>query len=89
MANTNFAVTPLLGAGLDSRRTTAPEFTVGTAAIGNGNTTWVYVKATEAVTGTCTVDGSFNLTDAAGNYTAPAAFASGEYGWVKKTTSPL
>lgn len=63
---------------------------LGTPNLGNQNDTWVYVKATEAVaTGTCTVDASFNLTDAAGSYTADTAFASGEYGWVRKTTSPL
>jgi len=39
-------------------------------------------------TGTCTVTGS-NLTDAAGTYTADTAFASGEYGWVRLTTSPF
>ena len=27
--------------------------------------------------------------DAAGTYTADTAFADGEYGWVRKTTSPL
>ena len=71
-------------------RDTTAQLAVGTANIGNQNDTWVYVKATEAVaTGTCSVDSSFNLTDAAGSYTADTAFASGEYGWVRKTTSPL
>ena len=32
---------------------------------------------------------AFALTDTAGSYTADVAFASGEYGWVRKTTSPL
>lgn len=88
MAST-FASTPLIGVNFASPDTT-PSFGVGTPVLGNLNDTWVYVKATEAVaTGTCSVDSSFNLTDAAGNYTAPVAFASGDYGWVYKTTSPL
>jgi len=71
-------------------RTTTPELAVGTANIGNANDTWVYVKATEAVaTGTCSVDSSFNLTDSAGSYTADTAFSSGDYGWVRLTTSPF
>lgn len=83
------ALTTLAGANA-SRRTTSPEFKVGTPTFDDSNRSWVYVKASEAVaTGTCTVDASFNLTDAAGTYTADVAFASGEYGWVRKTTSPL
>jgi len=83
------ALVNLAGANI-SRRTTSPEFKVGTPTFDDSNRSWVYVKASEAVaTGTCTVDASFNLTDAAGTYTADVAFASGEYGWVRKTTSPL
>ena len=82
-------VIPMVGAAA-ARRTTAREFKLGTAQIDDLNQTWVYVQASEAVaTGTCTVSAAFALTDAAGNYTADAAFASGEYGWVRKTTSPL
>jgi len=87
MAST-FSVLPIAGVTLSDRNTT-PAFGLGTPVLGNQNDTWVYVKATEPVTGTCTVDASFNLTDAAGNYTAVTAFATGEYGWVYKTTSPL
>ena len=84
-----FTATPLAGVTFADRKTT-PDFGLGTPVLGSQNDTWVYVKATEAVaTGTCSVDASFNLTDAAGNYTAATAFASGEYGWVYKTTSPL
>lgn len=80
---------PLVGANTD-RRTTTKEFALGTPAIAVGNKTYVYVLASEAVaTGTCTVDANFALTDAAGTYTADVAFASGDYGWVTKTTSPL
>ena len=87
MAST-FAATPSIGVTFTDRNT-IPAFAVGTPVLGNQNDTWVYVKATEGVTGTCSVDASFNLTDTAGNYTAPAAFLTGEYGWVYKTTSPL
>lgn len=83
------AVIPLAGVNF-SRRTTTKEFKLGTAQIDDSNQTWVYVQASEAVaTGTCTVSGAFALTDAAGSYTADTAFAINEYGWVRKTTSPL
>ena len=82
-------VIPMVGPQA-SRRTSTREFTLGTAQIDDSNRTWVYVQASEAVaTGTCTVSAAFALTDAAGNYTADTAFAAGEYGWVRKTASPL
>ena len=80
---------PMAGAN-PSRRTTTREFKLGTSQMDDDNRTWVYVQATEAVAiGTCTVSGTFGLTDIAGNYTADVAFVNGEYGWVRKTTSPL
>ena len=83
------AVIPLAGVNF-ARRTTTKEYTLGTPQLDDSNRTWVYVQASEAVaTGTCTVSGAFALTDAAGSHTADVAFASGEYGWVRKTTSPL
>lgn len=83
------AVIPLAGVNF-ARRTTTKEFKLGTPQLDDSNQTWVYVQASEAVaTGTCTVSGAFALTDAAGSYTADTAFASGEYGWVRKTTTPL
>ena len=82
-------VIPMVGAQA-ARRTTNREFKLGTVQLDDSNQTWVYVQASEAVaTGTCTVSAAFALTDAAGNYTADATFASGEYGWVRKTTTPL
>jgi hypothetical protein len=88
MAST-FSSTPLAGVTFSDRKTTA-DFGLGTPVLGNLNDNWVYVLASGTVaTGTCTVDGSFNVTDTAGNYTAATAFASGEYGWVYRTTSPL
>ena len=83
------AVIPLAGVNF-ARRTTTKEYTLGTPQLDDSNRTWVYVQASENVaTGTCTVSAAFALTDAAGSYTADTAFASGEYGWVRKTTSPL
>lgn len=82
-------VIPMVGAAA-ARRTTDREFKLGTTQLDDSNQTWVYVRASEAVAiGTCTVSGAFALTDAAGNYTADTAFAAGEYGWVRKTASPL
>ena len=83
------AVIPMAGANF-ARRTTTKEYTLGTPQLDDSNRAWVYVQASESVaTGTCTVSGAFTLTDAAGSHTADVAFASGEYGWVRKTTSPL
>ena len=83
------AVIPMAGANF-ARRTTTKEYTLGTPQLDDSNRTWVYVQASENVaTGTCTVSAGFALTDAAGSHTADIAFVSGEYGWVRKTTSPL
>ena len=83
------AVIPMAGANF-ARRTTHKEYTLGTPQLDDSNRTWVYVQASEAVaTGTCTVSAGFALTDTAGSHTADVSFASGEYGWVRKTTSPL
>ena len=86
-----FATSPLVGAAFN-RRTSPPEFKVGTPALGPANRTYVYAgPATNAVNAaaTCTVTGAFAVNNTAGTYTADAAFATGEYGWVRKTTSPL
>ena len=82
-------VIPMVGAQA-ARRTTNREFKLGTVQLDDSNQTWVYVQASEAVaTGTCTVSAAFALTEAAGSYTADTAFAAGEYGWVRKTATPL
>lgn len=83
------AVIPMAGANF-ARRTTTKEYTLGTPQLDDSNRTWVYVQASEAVpVGVRTVSAAFALTAAAGSHTADVAFASGEYGWVRKTTSPL
>ena len=82
---------PLVGAQA-SRRTSTPEFKVGTTQLDDSNRTFVYVgPAANAINAaaTCTVTGAFAVNNTAGTYTADAAFATGEYGWVRKTTSPL
>lgn len=85
MAVTDFSTSPLAGVNFN-RRTTSAEYDLGTTARGTNNTAWVYVQANGAVaTGTCTVDSSFQLTDAAGNHTADTAFADNDYGWVRLT----
>ena len=82
---------PLVGANA-TRRTPTPEFKVGTTQLDDSNRTFVYVgPATNAINAaaTCTVTGAFAVNNTAGTYTADAAFATGDYGWVRKTTSPL
>jgi hypothetical protein len=89
MANTNFAIDGKLGVKFD-RVSTDPEFALGTVAIGNDHRVYTYVQASGAVaTGTCSVDASYQCTDAAGTYTADTALADNEYGWVWLTTSPF
>ena len=82
---------PMAGAQAN-RRTSTPEFKVGTTNLDDSNRTFVYVgPATNAIAAaaTCTVTGAFAVNAAAGTYTADTAFAAGEYGWVRKTASPL
>ena len=72
-------------------RTTWPMFRLGTFGGGKQGPKWLYVKASESVaTGTCTASTStYLLTDTGGNYTATAAFAADDYGWVKQTAADL
>ena len=82
---------PMAGAQAN-RRTSTPEFKVGTTNLDDSNRTFVYVgPATNAIAAaaTCTVTGAFAVNATAGNYTADTAFVAGDYGWVRKTTSPL
>ena len=85
-----FSNTGLVGANTD-RRTSTREYQLGTPLIGNDNNSYVYVQATGAIAAaaTCAVNGAFVATSGAGNYTAGAAFAAGEFGWVRKTASPF
>lgn len=82
--------TPLVGANT-SLRTTEQQYALGTAALGADGNTWIYGRASGSVaTGTCTYTAATGLiTDAAGNHTADTSFAADEYGWVRRTTSPL
>lgn len=79
--------------GVDyTKRSTTADFTVGSSDFDNANRTWVYVgPAANAISAaaTCTVTGAFAVNATAGNYTADTAFATGEFGWVRKTASPL
>ena len=82
---------PMAGAQAN-RRTSTPEFKVGTTNLDDSNRTFVYVgPATNAIAAaaTCTVTGAFAVNATGGNYTADTAFAAGDYGWVRKTASPL
>ena len=84
-------IIPMAGAQAN-RRTSTPEFKVGTTNLDDRNRTFVYVgPATNAIAAaaTCTVTGAFAVNATAGNYTADTAFAAGDYGWVRKTASPL
>lgn len=73
------------------RRTTYKEFKLGTTERFENNKVAIYVVATEAVAvGTCTVNSTtFAVTDTGGLFTADAAFATGEYGWVWRTITEV
>lgn len=82
---------PMAGAQAN-HRTSTPKFKVGTTNLDDSNRTFVYVgPAANAITAAakCTVTDAFAVNNTTGDYTADAAFAAGEYGWVRKTTSPL
>ena len=84
-------VTALVGAN-PARRTTTKEFVLGTSALDDQNRTWVYVPADVVVAAAAVpvMSAAFHLTAAAaGAYTADVAFAVGDYGWVRKTATPL
>lgn len=86
-----FTTTPVIGVQFN-KRPTVPEHKVGMPVLSDQNETWVYVgPAANAISAaaTCTVTGAFAVNNTAGNYTADTAFATGEYGWVRKTTTPL
>jgi hypothetical protein len=90
MANTRFAQDGLVSAKLD-RRSTTPEFALGTVAIGNNGQVFVYGLAGAAIgTGARTLNATtFVITATAGLHTADVAFADGEYGFIRKTVSPF
>ncbi len=76
----------LAGVSLNHRKVD-PDFALGTTTTGDENSLWVYAQANGAVaTGTCTLaTGTWQLTDAAGQFTADTAFLDNEYGWVRMT----
>ena len=89
MANSTFGVLGFVTPQF-AQRDTAAVMALGTPQIGALNDTWVYVLASGTVhAGVCTVTSAFAVNSTAGTYTADTAFASGDYGWVRKTTSPL
>ena len=82
---------PMVGASA-TRRTPNQEFALGTTQLDDQNRTYVYVRSNVAVAAAAApvMSAAFLLTaGTGGTYTADAAFAAGEYGWVRKTTSPL
>lgn len=83
----------LIGGNVD-RRTQTQELIPGTPAFGNDGSAWIYVgPATAAVAANATaatVTGTFSINaTAGGSYKVTTAFAVGDYGWARKTTSPL
>ena len=80
-------------AGADNaRKTTEKELNLGTPCLDDANKTWVYVRhhAACAAAAVVAVNASTFLTEAGTGYTNGAtAAAINEYGWVRKTTTPL
>lgn len=91
MANANFATDRTMGANF-TRTDTSPAFKVGHVVTGTNGRAYMYVgPAANAISAAaaCTVTGAFAVNQTAGSYTAVPAFATGDYGWVYKTTSPF
>ena len=86
MANTNFAVTPILGVDFDARDTT-PVFPVGTLIHTNTLDEACYVQANGAIAASqtdITVSAAGQASDGLGSWENSAvAFADNEYGWVR------
>lgn len=84
--------TPLVGANPLLADDT-PRFKPGHSAMDDQNRTWVYAGPLSggalAAAATCTLTGALALTNVAGNYTTDSGLAVGQYGWVRKTASPL
>lgn len=70
-----------------------PPFALGTPVLGTDNSTWVYIQADVPIPANSTavtVNANFHATAATGGtYTAVVAFLANDFGWVKKTASPL
>lgn len=79
----------VLGAGDEARRTTDPEFALGTTILGDDGYLWLYVQANGAIAASQTdvaVDSSFQASDGLGAYVNTTAFVDNEYGWVRGAT---
>jgi hypothetical protein len=93
MAVSTYAGTPVSGVDFDERYVPSLEepakHALGTTVRGLNGELWIHVVASGAVAiGTCTVNTTtYAVTDAAGAYTATAAFTSGQVGWVYLTAS--
>lgn len=68
-----------------------PPFALGQSAMGTDNTTWVFVRANLGVAANVAVvvDANFNITGLGAGYTTAVPFLINEYGWVRKTVTPL
>jgi hypothetical protein len=98
-----YSTSNMLGANFDEKYPPAsdtsfplvpqPPFALGQSAMGTDNSTWVFVVADVPVGANvtaATVNADSHITLATGGaYTTTTAFAVGEYGWVRKTTTPL
>ena len=75
-----------IGSGDTNRRTTSPDFIVGTTTVLNDGYAWVYVKAMGSIVANqsdVAVDGDFIASDGGGTYLNTGSFEDGEYGWVR------
>lgn len=82
-----FATDGKVGLDLEKRTTTA-EFKLGSTVRADSSKVYIYVgPSTNAISAaaTATVTGAFVVNNTAGNYTADTAFATGEYGFIRKT----
>ncbi|MBX2825818.1 MAG: hypothetical protein KTR33_13890 [Gammaproteobacteria bacterium] len=86
MANTNYAITPILGVDFDARDT-IPEFAIGTSIWLNNGDQAQYVQANGAIAASQTdiaVTAAGQASDGLGSWENSAtAFADNEYGWVR------
>jgi hypothetical protein len=89
MAEPKYDTEGTLGVNRSSSDGTTPQHTLGTTVLGAANNTFIYVYANEAIVSGTGVElgASFTASSSAtGELTSIYAIASGEFGWVEKTT---
>lgn len=75
-----------VGSGDVNRRSTLPDFKLGTTVALTDGYAWVYIQAMGSIPASqvdVNVTGAFIASDSGGTYVNTAAFEDEEYGWIR------